>query len=231
MSNSASISAAKKRRGVPAQQQQQPKFSQSRANIQEEPKVFTPQQLLGLHDRKIFCLEKKFEEYTSSNSINSLERMHLEKASSPNLNNNRITKQIKENSSEVSTIKKKGLLLDRTLKEYNGSIVTMRATILSHEQEINNLKELVSEMKVSINAKVEAAQFGSVVSLAGVDAASNTDAVSHANTDTDADPDADPDADTTSNTSEADDAGGADEDILGIRVNNNNKVTLEIREK
>ena len=152
MSNSASLAAAKKRRSQPAYPQQQQTNqkiatnSSNNMNNQNRPATpTTPLQLLKLHDYRLFSLEKKYE----SNNEDLVTRREFELLQLDNSvkskPDNMVSNKVENNCTEITGLKTNVAKLTKIVNEANMLMQTMRATILSQTNELNEIREFKAE--------------------------------------------------------------------------------------
>ena len=157
MSNSASLAAAKNRRSrQPNAQFKQDEQYNENISI-KEGKPVKPLELLKNHDYRIFCLEKNPSTNTNSvsNSNSNLESEYVTKKefellqltnSNTSKSDNKITNTVDSHTNEISTLKTTVLQLNKNLNDANSLIMTMRASLLSQANDINQLRSEFGEI-------------------------------------------------------------------------------------
>ena len=153
MSNSASLAAAKKRRSQPANiplsnEKQQQQQKQPQPQNTQPPINVTPAQLLKTHNYKLYLLEKNFESLKDDLvTKNDLELLHFNKlGASPHLQlDNKIINTIENTNTDILALKREIKQLTTNITEVTSLAQTMRATILSQTNEIEQLKELKTD--------------------------------------------------------------------------------------
>ena len=157
MSNSASLAAAKNRRSrQPNAQFKQDEQYNENISI-KEGKPVKPLELLKSHDYRIFCLEKNPSTNTNSvsNSNSNLESEYVTKKefellqltnSNTSKSDNKITNTVDSHTNEISTLKTTLLQLNKNLNDANSLIMTMRASLLSQANDINQLRSEFGEI-------------------------------------------------------------------------------------
>ena len=150
MSNSASISAAKRRRGVQPPNLSLKNSDSSKICNRVSQKELKPQKsytvngLLMDHDYRIFTIEGKMENYKSLLQKNSENELDNE-SSIGNLESNKIMNLVSNHSNEIEILKRKTDILEKHLKTANSLITMMKASMLSQGDDIKGLKKLYDE--------------------------------------------------------------------------------------
>ena len=151
MSTAASLAAAKKRRG-PQQNNLNSGSSSSNQNSKMSPEFkeehLTPHQLLSRHEMRLFNLERLY----SSIKANKTEDNEEEYATKKDLemltiennlsgNNAKFSNDLENSKSEISTLKNNIQSLNKTVNDMNSIIQSLKATIITQENEIKELQK------------------------------------------------------------------------------------------
>ena len=151
MSTAASLAAAKKRRGPLANNLTNgSKSNQENSKLQPEFKEenLTSFQLLNRHEMRLYNLERLYtflksnlsedneEEYVTKKD---LEMLTIENNLSGN--NAKISNDIEKSKSEMSSLKNNIQSLTKKVNDMNSIIQNLKATILTQEYEIKELKK------------------------------------------------------------------------------------------
>lgn len=156
MSNSASIAAAKKRRGGASLMQQQ---NIPNKNIQAQvPQRVSVSQLLGIHNNRLFNLEKSLNSIAQKNDSNN-ELLDLEKRTESQLEGNKLTNQLNDSLLEIESLRKKIDMLERNLKDvnHNNTVIkgSLKTLVLDMENERKEREDLENKNKKDIQSLKE----------------------------------------------------------------------------
>ena len=151
MSTAASLAAAKKRRG-PQQNNLTSGSTENQANNKLKPEFkeeqLTPFQVLTRHEMRLYNLERLYTSINSNKCDNDddeyatkkdLEMLTIEN----NLtgNNAKLSNDVENSKSEISTLKNNIQSLTKTVNDMNSIIQNLKATIITQENEIKELKK------------------------------------------------------------------------------------------
>jgi hypothetical protein len=143
MSSSSGLAAARRRRGGIGPESMQ--NGHSYQNIPPPPDFLkksnlTPLEILKDHDKKLFYLERFFDEHHTQLEKIKTSGEILKKIEPRTSAQTSLTENI---SSELMVLKTTVYKLSKSLEESNSIITTLRASIISQANEINNLKEII----------------------------------------------------------------------------------------
>ena len=171
MSNAASLASVKNRRSRPPQTvqfQQQQKQQQSPQqnmllntnNANKEP--ITPLNLLKKHDVKIYCLEKRLEEYNQGANLNNNQQEYVTKQDLELLKfdnsvtskvDNKLSNVVDTNTKDIVAIKLAVTQFTKSFGELNSQIQMLKATVLSQGNEIEELLKMKDDYYTLLDAQ------------------------------------------------------------------------------
>ena len=141
MSNSASLAAAKNRRSRPSSVQiQQPPTQQEQLNTRPRTQLEVIQHI----NSRISVLENNNLQLNNNESGNFVTKRELEllklEGSVTSTLDNKITNNVDSNSKEITLLKNANTQLSKSLNEMNSMIMMIKANLLTHTNELNELK-------------------------------------------------------------------------------------------
>ena len=143
MSTSASLAAAKKRRGVQNDTKNDMNNNMSKNNINNDfrQEIVSIPNMIRRHEMRLYKLEKRSSENNNNEyaTKKDLELLPIEKNISGN--NSKYDNMFENNKEELSTLKNNIQSLTKTVNEMNSILQGLRATIITQESDISSLKE------------------------------------------------------------------------------------------
>jgi hypothetical protein len=144
MSSSSGLAAARRRRGgVEPEQMQNYRHLQQKIppppEFSQKPNL-NPLEILREHDKKLFYLERFFDEHHSQ--LENIKHSDESRKKVDNISNGSNT-MIKNVIDELMVVKTNVFKLSKNLEETTSTMTILRASLLHQANEINNLKEII----------------------------------------------------------------------------------------